>query len=69
MAVGHVLWKCTSHELTRRPASPPPIQVDSNDTLIVHAYNGLDEPSSIHHHGMFFNSTSWMDGAMSITQW
>jgi iron transport multicopper oxidase len=35
----------------------------------MHAFNSLDEPSSIHHHGMFFNSTSWMDGAMGITQW
>jgi FtsP/CotA-like multicopper oxidase with cupredoxin domain len=69
MAVGDLLWMYTNQELTCRLASPPPIQVDSNDTLIVHAYNGLDEPSSIHHHGMFFNSTSWMDGAMSITQW
>jgi iron transport multicopper oxidase len=48
----------------------PPMQVDSNDTLILHAYNGLgDQPTTVHHHGMFFNSTSWMDGANSISQW
>lgn len=35
----------------------------------MHAYNSLDEPTSIHHHGMFFNSTSWMDGAVMVSQW
>ncbi|THH08995.1 hypothetical protein EW146_g8814 [Bondarzewia mesenterica] len=47
---------------------PPPIDVTTNDTLIVHAYNALDIPTSLHHHGMFFNSTSWMDGAVGVSQ-
>ena len=48
---------------------PPPIEVTTNDTLLVHATNSLDAPSSLHHHGMFFNSTSWMDGAVGVSQW
>jgi iron transport multicopper oxidase len=34
----------------------------------VHATNYLDNPSSLHHHGMFANKTAWYDGAMGITQ-
>ncbi|KAG6816327.1 hypothetical protein H0H87_006926 [Tephrocybe sp. NHM501043] len=39
------------------------MDVHSDDKLLVHVTNSLDAPSTIHHHGMFFNSTSWMDGA------
>ena len=24
---------------------------------------------TLHHHGMYFNSTTWMDGAQAISQW
>lgn len=48
---------------------PPPVEIASNDTLVIHAYNGIDQPSSLHHHGMFFNGTSWADGAVGVTQW
>ncbi|KAF8521711.1 laccase [Hysterangium stoloniferum] len=47
---------------------PPPVEIGSNDTLIVHATNSLTEVTSLHHHGMFFNKTSWADGAVGITQ-
>lgn len=47
---------------------PPPISVSANDTLVVHATNYLDNPSSLHHHGMFANKTAWYDGAVSVTQ-
>ncbi|THG94600.1 hypothetical protein EW026_g6904 [Hermanssonia centrifuga] len=47
---------------------PPAIDVQSTDSLLVHAYNSLDQPMTLHHHGMFFNSTSWMDGALAISQ-
>ncbi|KAH7105424.1 Fet3 protein [Auriculariales sp. MPI-PUGE-AT-0066] len=48
---------------------PPPIRTTVNDTLILHAHNGLgDQPASVHHHGMFFNATSWYDGATMVTQ-
>ena len=48
--------------------TPPPISVSTNDTLVVHAFNSLDQPTSLHHHGMFFNATSWYDGAVGISQ-
>ena len=48
---------------------PLPIDVNSNDSLILHVTNSLDQATSIHHHGMFFNSTTWMDGADGITEW
>ncbi|KAH7920655.1 Fet3 ferroxidase [Leucogyrophana mollusca] len=47
---------------------PPPLDVDTTDSLVLHVSNGLDVPTSIHHHGMFFNSTSWMDGAVGVGQ-
>ncbi|KAH7919193.1 Fet3 protein [Leucogyrophana mollusca] len=47
---------------------PPPISVDTTDSLLFHVTNGLDVPTSIHHHGIFFNSTSWMDGAVAVGQ-
>jgi len=47
---------------------PPPISINTSDSLVVHATNGLDKPTSLHHHGMFFNGTSWYDGAVGITQ-
>ncbi|KAF8886132.1 ferroxidase [Infundibulicybe gibba] len=47
---------------------PPPLDVHTNDSLIVHVTNSLDQASTLHHHGMFFNSTSWMDGAQGVTE-
>ncbi|KAG6872477.1 hypothetical protein C0995_009411 [Termitomyces sp. Mi166 len=47
---------------------PPPMDVHTNDSLLVHVTNSLDAPSTLHHHGMFFNSTSWMDGAEGVTE-
>ncbi|KAI0092737.1 Fet3 protein [Irpex rosettiformis] len=48
---------------------PPPIlDLNSTDDILVHASNSLDEPLTIHHHGMFFNSTSWQDGAQGVSQ-
>jgi iron transport multicopper oxidase len=48
---------------------PPPIDVQQADTLLVHATNSLETVSSLHHHGMFFNSSSWNDGAVGVTEW
>jgi hypothetical protein len=48
---------------------PLPIDVNSTDSLILHVTNSLDQATSIHHHGMFFNSTTWMDGTDGITEW
>ncbi|KAJ7054380.1 Fet3 protein [Mycena amicta] len=47
---------------------PPPIDMSANDTLLLHATNSLDTVSSLHHHGMFFNSSSWNDGAVGVTE-
>ncbi|KAJ7033166.1 Fet3 protein [Mycena alexandri] len=47
---------------------PPPIDVQQVDTLVVHATNSLETVSSLHHHGMFFNSSSWNDGAVGVTE-
>ncbi|KAG7446974.1 ferroxidase [Guyanagaster necrorhizus] len=46
----------------------PVIDISANDSLIVHTTNSLDERSTLHHHGMFFNSTSWMDGALLVSE-
>ncbi|KAG0707940.1 Fet3 ferroxidase [Suillus ampliporus] len=47
---------------------PPPIEVSTADSLLVHVTNGIDKPATLHHHGMYFNSTSWMDGAIAVSQ-
>ncbi|KAI5116373.1 hypothetical protein M0805_008686 [Coniferiporia weirii] len=47
---------------------PPPIDVSTNDTLLVHATNSLDDVLTLHHHGMYFNDSSWYDGALGVTQ-
>ncbi|KAI5479835.1 laccase [Pseudohyphozyma bogoriensis] len=47
---------------------PPVLDVNGNDTVIVNVHNSLSEGTSIHHHGMFFNKTSYYDGAPGITQ-
>ncbi|ELU42615.1 ferroxidase, multicopper oxidase [Rhizoctonia solani AG-1 IA] len=47
---------------------PPPIELSSNDTLVVHAHNSLDVPTSLHHHGMFFPNRTYFDGAVGVSQ-
>ncbi|KAI6006986.1 Fet3 ferroxidase [Pisolithus albus] len=47
---------------------PPPISVNNSDSLLIHLTNSLDQPTTLHNHGMFFNSTSWMDGALGVSQ-
>ncbi|KAL8286981.1 hypothetical protein RQP46_003987 [Phenoliferia psychrophenolica] len=46
---------------------PPPLEVAVGDTVRVHAYNGLgDQNVGLHHHGIYFNTTSHFDGAPGI---
>jgi iron transport multicopper oxidase len=52
-----------------RAGRPPPVTVNQNDTLLIHIYNGLDQPTSLHAHGIFFNQSSYYDGAVGVTQW
>lgn len=47
---------------------PPPIEINVNDTLILHAHNGLDQNTAIHAHGQFFNTTAFYDGAVGVSQ-
>ncbi|KAJ9102848.1 hypothetical protein QFC19_004576 [Naganishia cerealis] len=48
---------------------PPMIQVNQNDTVRVHAYNGLgDQATALHTHGIFFNNTGYYDGPIGTTQ-
>ena len=52
-------------------SSPPPIVSHRGDTVIVHATNGLGDPTlgtALHTHGLFFNGTNHYDGAVSTTQ-
>jgi hypothetical protein len=48
---------------------PPPIEVESTDKLLLHVTNSLDQPTTLHHHGMFFTQNSWMDGTRQVSQW
>ena len=48
---------------------PPPISFNNTDTLMLYATNSIDQMTTLHHHGLFFNSTSWMDGVLGVTQW
>jgi FtsP/CotA-like multicopper oxidase with cupredoxin domain len=50
---------------------PPPIEAVQGDQIVIHAYNGLGDKTvgtALHSHGMFFNGTSYYDGAVGITQ-
>ncbi|KAF5353736.1 hypothetical protein D9758_008639 [Tetrapyrgos nigripes] len=47
---------------------PPPIYVETTDLLVLHVTNSLDVPSTLHHHGMFFNGTPWMDGTLGLSE-
>ncbi|KII91245.1 hypothetical protein PLICRDRAFT_104957 [Plicaturopsis crispa FD-325 SS-3] len=47
---------------------PPPVDMSATDDLLVHVTNGLDQPTTIHHHGMFFQNASYMDGALAVSQ-
>ncbi|THU99994.1 ferroxidase [Dendrothele bispora CBS 962.96] len=47
---------------------PPPIYVETTDLLVLHVTNHLDVPSTLHHHGLFFNGTPWMDGAQGLSE-
>ncbi|KAJ3207248.1 hypothetical protein HDU82_003926 [Entophlyctis luteolus] len=44
------------------------IHADTGDTVSVTVVNGLDEPTSIHWHGLYMTDTPWLDGAGMVTQ-
>ncbi|KAI8581053.1 hypothetical protein K450DRAFT_208114 [Umbelopsis ramanniana AG] len=45
----------------------PTIEVNHNDVVRVIVRNNLDEPTSLHWHGMFQRGTPWMDGVPGMT--
>ncbi|KAJ1956455.1 ferroxidase fet3, partial [Dipsacomyces acuminosporus] len=47
---------------------PPPIHVSLNDTLVIETRNSLNEPTTLHAHGMYQNGTNYMDGPFMTTQ-
>ncbi|PIA12998.1 hypothetical protein COEREDRAFT_94807 [Coemansia reversa NRRL 1564] len=46
----------------------PPVYVTEGDTLVLHVYNGLNQSTSIHAHGIFQRNTNYMDGPAMVTQ-
>jgi len=46
----------------------PLIEVNEGDTIVVHVDNQAVNATSIHWHGMYQNSTPYMDGTVGITQ-
>ncbi|KAJ1950737.1 ferroxidase fet3, partial [Linderina pennispora] len=47
---------------------PPPIEVSLNDTLVVEMRNSLNEPTTLHAHGLYQNGTNYYDGPDMVTQ-
>ncbi|KAF8952436.1 hypothetical protein CPC16_003869 [Podila verticillata] len=47
---------------------PPAINVTLNDTLVINVINQLDEPTSLHAHGLFQVGNNQMDGPSMVTQ-
>ncbi|KAI1320225.1 hypothetical protein EDD11_001830 [Mortierella claussenii] len=47
---------------------PPAINVSLNDTLVINVINQIDEPASLHAHGLFQTGNNQMDGPSMVTQ-
>lgn len=45
----------------------PKIEVDHGDVVRVIVRNNLEQPTSLHWHGMFQRGTPWMDGVPGMT--
>ncbi|KAF9360897.1 hypothetical protein BGX26_007100 [Mortierella sp. AD094] len=46
----------------------PAINVTLNDTLVINVINQIDEPTSLHSHGLFQTGNGQMDGPSMVTQ-
>ena len=46
----------------------PKIECNEGDTIVVRVHNKLDVGTSIHWHGLYQNSTPWMDGVGGFSQ-
>ncbi|SPN97365.1 related to laccase precursor [Cephalotrichum gorgonifer] len=47
---------------------PPNLEIWEDDDVVVEVFNGLEEPSSIHFHGIEMRNTPWSDGAPGLSQ-
>lgn len=46
----------------------PLVEANDGDTIVVHIENRAVNATSIHWHGLYQNSTPWMDGTVGVTQ-
>jgi FtsP/CotA-like multicopper oxidase with cupredoxin domain len=46
----------------------PLVECNEGDELVIHVRNHATNATSIHWHGIYQNGSSWMDGAVGITQ-
>ncbi|KAJ2542073.1 ferroxidase fet3 [Coemansia sp. RSA 1853] len=46
----------------------PPVHVTQGDVLVLNVRNSLDEPTSVHAHGIYHNYTDYYDGAEMVTE-
>lgn len=46
----------------------PNVEATMGDTLVIHVTNLLNEPTSLHSHGLFQNGTNYYDGASMVTE-
>ncbi|BGP40987.1 hypothetical protein JCM10450v2_004993 [Rhodotorula kratochvilovae] len=46
----------------------PLIEANNGDTIVVHVTNALDQPITLHWHGLVQNQTIWEDGPSGVTQ-
>lgn len=46
----------------------PLIRANRGDRLLINLKNQLSNGTSMHWHGLFQNSTNWMDGTVGVTQ-
>ncbi|KAI8967984.1 multicopper oxidase-domain-containing protein [Mycotypha africana] len=47
---------------------PPLVEATEGDTLVINVNNQLDVNTALHSHGMFQNTTAYMDGPVGVTQ-
>ncbi|KAJ3194032.1 hypothetical protein HK101_003633 [Irineochytrium annulatum] len=50
-----------------QPGHLTPIHVNTGDRLIITVKNGLNKPTALHWHGLFQNTTAFMDGPVGAT--
>ncbi|GAA5874036.1 hypothetical protein JCM3774_001590 [Rhodotorula dairenensis] len=46
----------------------PVVEVNNGDLVVIHVTNMLDQPTTVHFHGITQNGTNWADGPSGVTQ-